>query len=369
MAERLVLCGGASGTTDGSTLRLALDGRRRLTTNLPDLLVDLIEIATYVFCADQGTSRGGAAWTGVGERWRRSFRFVIPVRCPECWNDNRILNSLTAALSILSEDEYAFEFEKANNPTPLHRYFELDAEGRSGFMPDHVVLFSGGLDSLGGTLEELVDSENHIALVSHKSSSKIFARQTYLVGEIKKRFPKRIMHIPVQVVVHDTLRIQDYNQRSRSFLYASLACVVARLFEITQVRFFENGVISINLPISAQLVGARASRTTHPLVLQKFREFFPAVAGAPIEYRDRFAWKTKADVVRSILDRDGGPLIEHTVSCTRSYEITRAHTHCGRCSQCIDRRFAVLAACAGQNDSVNKYKIELLTGVRDGPYD
>jgi hypothetical protein len=64
-----------------------------------------------------------------------------------------------------------------------------------------------------------------------------------------------------------------------SFLYAALACVVARLFGKTRIRFFENGVVSINLPISEQVVGARATRTTHPVVLERFRRFF----GEPIE--------------------------------------------------------------------------------------
>jgi hypothetical protein len=52
------------------------------------------------------------------------------------------------------------------------------------------------------------------------------------------------------------------------------------------------------------------------------------------------------------------------VSCTRSYDITKLHTHCGCCSQCLDRRFAILAADANQHDPVEMYKVELLTGAR-----
>ena len=78
MAERLVLCGGAKRSGGNSTLRLALSGRaqnitlkleditKKMVKNVPDLLVDLIEIATYVFCADQATSRGGAVQVGMG---------------------------------------------------------------------------------------------------------------------------------------------------------------------------------------------------------------------------------------------------------------------------------------------------------------
>ena len=58
MPERLVLCGGANRARGDSTLRLALRGRaqnitlkledisKKIVRNVPDLLVDLIEIAT-----------------------------------------------------------------------------------------------------------------------------------------------------------------------------------------------------------------------------------------------------------------------------------------------------------------------------------
>jgi 7-cyano-7-deazaguanine synthase in queuosine biosynthesis len=377
MLERLVLCGGVSRAAGDSTLRLALDGRlqnitlkledisKRLVKNVPDLLIDLIEIATYVYCADQASSRGGKAQVGMGGDWRRNFHFVIPVRDADHWNDTRVVEPLRDTLSFLSEDDYKFEFEKATRPTSLEKYLELSGDDDAAFKADEVVLFSGGLDSLGGAVEELFTSVQRVALVSHRSSSKIFDHQKQLVAELKQRFPKRMMHIPVQVTRQDPLRVQEYTQRTRSFLYTALACVVARLFGKRQIRFFENGVVSINLPISDQIVGARATRTTHPLVLERFREFFGAAIGTPIEIDNPFIWKTKADVIRSIVERGCGPLLKHTVSCTRTYDITKLHTHCGCCSQCLDRRFAVLAANAAKYDPVEMYKVELLKDARD----
>ena len=69
-----------------AALQLALEGRsrnitlkledisKRLVRNVPDLLIDLIEIATYVYCADHTTGRGGECQTGMGSAWRREFR-------------------------------------------------------------------------------------------------------------------------------------------------------------------------------------------------------------------------------------------------------------------------------------------------------
>ena len=71
MPETLVLCGGVRRAGVESELQLTLEGQsrnitlkledisKRLVRNVPDLLIDLIEIATYVYCADQETSRGG----------------------------------------------------------------------------------------------------------------------------------------------------------------------------------------------------------------------------------------------------------------------------------------------------------------------
>jgi 7-cyano-7-deazaguanine synthase in queuosine biosynthesis len=378
MPERLVLCSGAKRAGGNSTLRLALSGHshnvtlkledisKRLVKNVPDLLIDLIEIATYVYCADQATSRGGLVQRGMGADWRRSFHFVIPVRNPDHWNHRSVLEPLCSTLSFLSEDDYAFEFEKATNPPPFQDYLEFgDDGGGAAFRADEVVLFSGGLDSLSGAIEELSTNGKRVALVSHRSSPKIFDHQKHLVTELNARFPQKLMHVPVLVTRQGPLRVQEYTQRSRSFLYAVLACIVARLFGRSRFRFFENGVVSINLPISEQVVGARATRSTHPLVLDHFPKFFSAAVGKPIEVDNPFIWKTKEDVVRSIVDYGCGELIKHTVSCTRAYDMTKLHTHCGCCSQCLDRRFAILAANVAEHDPVEMYKVELLAGPRD----
>jgi hypothetical protein len=228
---------------------------------------------------------------------------------------------------------------------------------------NEIVLFSGGIDPLGGAIEELSDGGDNIALLSYRSSPKIFEQQKQLVSEITRRFPKRVLDVPVLVARQGLLRIQEYTQRSRSFLYAALACVVATLLDVTRVRFFENGVASLNLPVAEQVVG------THPLALERLRIFLSATVARSIDLANPFIWKTPADVVRSIVNRNCGLLIKSTISCARGYAVTKLHTHCGCCSQCIDRRFAVLAAKADQHDPVELYKVELVAGDRSDPND
>ena len=48
--------------------------------------------------------------------------------------------------------------------------------------------------------------------------------------------------------------------RARSFLFASLGAVTARLFDLDRIKFFENGIVSLNLPLVAQVVGGPGDR-------------------------------------------------------------------------------------------------------------
>src|SRR5262249_53680531 len=62
-------------------------------------------------------------------------------------------------------------------------------------------------------------------------------------------------------------------------------------------------------------------------------------------------------------------LIQHTVSCQHTWQQTTEHPHCGRCFQCVGRRFAILAADCYQSDPGTKYKTDLLIGSRDSDVD
>ena len=120
------------------------------------------------------------------------------MRNPDHWNRRSVLELLCSTLSFLSEDDYEFEFEKVTNPVPIQDYLEFsDTDGGATFKADEVVLFSGGLDSLSGAIEELSTNGKRVALVSHRSSPKMYDQQKHLVTELVTRFPQKVMHIPV----------------------------------------------------------------------------------------------------------------------------------------------------------------------------
>lgn len=77
-----------------------------------------------------------------------------------------------------------------------------------------------------------------------------------------------------------------------------------------------------------------------------------------------FLWKTKSDVVADIVKLGHGAMIEWSTSCTHTRKYRKDKPHCGECSQCIDRRFAVLSSGAEQFEPADRYRHQLLTDAR-----
>jgi 7-cyano-7-deazaguanine synthase in queuosine biosynthesis len=326
--------------------------------------VDLLEVASYIYAADSAISRGGKIDAQMGARWRRNFQFIIPVRMPDLWSSDPVSSALIETLTFLSDDgKYEVEYESLVDPPPSETYFEFDDIAGTAFKPDEVILFSGGMDSLAGAVQELAGGRK-VALVSHRSASKIASAQKHLVDQLRDRFgADRLLHVPVWANLDGSLG-NETTHRTRSFLFAALGAVAARLFGNDSIHVFENGIVSLNLPPVSQVVGARATRTTHPQAIAGLRRFLSKLLQRNFGVDNPFAWLTKAEVVEQISASASGDLIRYTRSCTRVYEMTRDHPHCGECSQCIDRRFAVLAAGQAHQDPAEAYKCDLFLGQR-----
>ncbi len=368
-----ILCGGLGppGMTGKGIVTLNVAGPARnvllrisdichaMTANVPDVLADLLELAAYVFAADQAVGRGGAHDTG--ERWRRHLTFRVPVRLPEVWSRVDVKEALTEVLSFLSDDDYDLSFTRLQQEQPVQRYFETVAPD---FDADEVALFSGGLDSLGGAAQAAIEEERRVVLVTHRAATKRVPAVERLVRDLGAKCGQRVRCIQVRATKTEEVG-REYTQRTRSFLYASLAAATAHLLRLDRIRFYENGVTSLNLPIAPQVLGGRATRTTHPQTLAGFARLFSLILDRPFGVENPFLWLTKTDVVRRVKDVGCAELVRASVSCSHVVESTRLYTHCGRCSQCLDRRFATLAAGLTEDqDPPEMYKIPLLTGAR-----
>jgi hypothetical protein len=331
-------------------------------------LIDLLEIAAYVYAADCATRRG-SQWTDDDstEPWGRDFAFVIPVREPDFWNSKEINPLLTEMLNFLSNDKYSFAFVRLERDRPEQQYFEFgETEDKPFDDPERVVMFSGGLDSLAGVVET-AKGGGRLVLVSHRPVSTLGSRQKKLFHELQKEFPNQLIHVPVWIN-KDVGLGREPTQRTRSFLFAALGTVVAESVRAGGVRFFENGIVSLNLPVADEAIRARASRTSHPMALHLLKTLCSAVTERDFAVDNPYLFKTKTDVVMSLAVNQAAHLIPHTCSCAHLMFKSKAQWHCGSCSQCIDRRFAIAAAGLLAYDLDADYVSDVFVGSRkEGP--
>ena len=99
-------------------------------------------------------------------------------------------------------------------------------------------------------------------------------------------------------------------------------------------------------------------------VLDGFANLFSLLVEETFTVENPFLWLTKTEVVNLIGDAGCGELIGQSVSCTHTREQTTEKPHCGRCSQCISRKFATLASRFSSCDPGNLYHLDLLTDPR-----
>lgn len=343
------------------------DVSRTFQHNIPARLMDFLEIASYVFTADCSTERGKWKDDQAEEPWERDLAFHVAVRDPEFWSDPRITTLMQEVLEFLSDDRYLFHFVPLEKDRAAQTpYFENLTQGDWPFdKPDRVLMFSGGLDSLAGAVETASSGKNAV-LVSHRAVSTLDARQNRVFGALRSRFPGRLIRVPVWINKSEGFN-REPTQRTRSFLFAAVGTLVAQSLDAGGIRFYENGVLSVNLPLAEEALRARASRTTHPLALHKLSALVSAIARRDLAIDNPYLFNTKTEVVQVLSQHKAIDMIRLTCSCSHLMFQSSEKRHCGLCSQCIDRRFAMAGADLLSQDPEIDYVNDVFTGKRLKP--
>jgi len=351
---------------DDNRVRLRLPDFVRSVGTIPARVLDLLELAGYLFAVDRLTPRGQPDAL-LYDSWSRRFHIVMKVRDTEFWNDDATKKKLIDLLLFVTGDrEYRFEFLPGHTTDRAHLFdneeFRITPE-----KPHHVMLFSGGLDSLAGAVARLNSSGDIVCLVSHRSGQPSTAMtQDRLANALAQQFPRRVRPYRFATGLTNKRAISE-TQRTRTFLYGSIAFALATALGQREVAFYENGITSLNFPRRQDLLNARASRTTHPKTMFLLSEFLSHVASHPIVLSNSYRWKTKADVLEVLKQYRSETLIPSTVTCSRTTMTRGDHTHCGGCFQCVDRRFAASAAGLGEVDHAGLYTLDMLSQtIADG---
>lgn len=354
-----------TGTSTPANIRIELPDFVRNVFHLPDRFLDLLEIAAYVYCADRKVRRGSKNSVEY-HSWSRNLCFVIKVRDFEFWNRSNISSSLSKALEFMTGDKsirFLFEPGHITPPTSVFDEEQFQYNYTSG---PSVLLFSGGLDSLAGAIQRLEESNEPVCLVSHQSQPGTIRTQKALVDGLKLRYPGRITHYTFRCNLRDFRAVEE-TQRTRAFLYTSVASTIAHRFGKDGFDFFENGVTSINFPRREDLANARASRTTHPQTVHHLQKFFSLMVEGHFQISLPYLWMTKTDVIDKLISSPHPELLTSSVSCSKTFQNLGDATHCGGCSQCVDRRIAAYAAKADDRDDAGIYASDIIAqAIEDG---
>lgn len=337
----------------------------RFIGHLDERANDMVRIAAYAFAADQLISRGGKGDPNR-RRWRRELAVCVPVSDPSFWADEDTTTALVEALGYGTEDHWEFAFSPSViGDRRLQLGFDVDARNVLAD-PDCVALLSGGIDSLCATVEAVADHQRRPVLVSHRTTPPVASHQQRLIAGLETQFPA--WSFPrLSFWIHKRGKeAVERTRRTRGFLVAALGAAVAGQVRLPTVLLPDNGYVSLNPPVNAQLVGTLNSRGTHPTFLRLVNRLLDLVFPDGVQLENPLERRTRTEALAILSNHGCEHLLRETRSCSHS-RFTVDKPHCGVCSQCVDRRFATVAAGLEAFDPPEQYEIDLFTApLRDG---
>lgn len=345
----------------GGELNLRIDNIEHLLLgSVQDRAADLVRLAAFVYAADQMVSRGGETDL-MGGDWSRTLALCVRVRDVDFWTQEGLAGRLAELLAFVSDDNWQFAFS-AGGPRSLEPVLGLNSAEVMG-QPDCVALFSGGMDSLCAVVEQRARLGRKPLLLSHRSNGYFDGRQKQLVGHLRERVPEWAFPHTSVWVHRKGSEPKESTQRTRSFLFAALGAAAAIALGIRDVVLADNGIVSLGLPINDQLVGTLTSRSTHPKFLYLMNRFLETMWDQPPVVRNPLWDRMRTEGLELLKQHGLQALLQETNSCAATRNRPRVTPHCGVCSQCIDRRFASLAAGLEEYDLSERYETDVF---RDG---
>ncbi|MEM4721591.1 MAG: hypothetical protein QXT73_05995 [Candidatus Methanomethylicaceae archaeon] len=328
------------------------------------LVKDLFDIGVSVYTADLYSKRE--------HHLGRCIEMFVPVRYQYVWANAQ--EEIERAVSFLGRDDFKIRFLQSDEQGEQEIDFSITASS------EHCVsLFSGGLDSLAGTVWAL-EHELKPILVSHYANNRLANLQASLVAHLEKIYGPGLQRVGVYVG-----RIRKQNTQNplptpyrsimaqylRSFMFLALAAGVALEKGINTIYVFENGPVALNPMFSEARVN---TRTAHPCYLEYFKVLIEKVFGVKMRIENPFLYSTKGEVVNILgKSEQTKTLIAGTCSCAYWFRVPLMakqrglgafrHIHDGICLPCIVRRAALYSA--GLESQDTPYLIDIFSAYPD----
>ncbi len=299
---------------------------------------DFLRLAVSVYSADIRIPRDGAY-----DQWTRDMHLFMPVSNVQLWQG--LKKDVEEMLAFLTGDHWELYFRE------LDKSFKRYVVGKSPkkINLDAVSLFSGGLDSYCGAINVLADKRK-VAFIGHHSAGG---------GSTSKSQEKSIRNIWTKhseipffkiwlTTPKGESRSSEITTRGRSIIFIGLGVFIANGFQASELIIPENGLISLNVPLTNSRLGTYSTRTTHPHFISLIKNIIKSI-GLDLDIVLPYRFKTKGEVLAECLDKDlliKG--LKDTMSCSHPsagrYEKIKGNPHCGYCIPCIARRAAITKA-------------------------
>jgi len=286
----------------------------------------------------------------------------------------QVKNQLDNAISFLTGDIWSINYCQSEGI--LYQPKEDIMNWRNINVFEKVSLFSGGLDSLIGVIDELesIPQNRKLLLISHKDLGKEGVDQDSIMTIFNRQqlYDDKYAQIQTSVGIgkKDMGRkiAKESTFRSRSLLFIGMGIYAAhKIGGDIPLIIPENGTIALNIPLMPSRRSACSTRTTHPTFLNRLQNILLEL-GITNSMYNPYEFKTKGEMVAE--SENPGvlrQLISASCSCAK-----RSHTyywdrrgpginHCGMCLPCMYRRVSLHI---NGLDDVSPYGTDVFNGIR-----
>ena len=337
---------------------------------------DFLVVSMIVYNVDRAINR--LQYSSVG--WSRDLNVTgIPVRNLLAMNNAK--THLESSINFLTGDVWSLNFIQAE----VYDYTPEEVRNYNRYEYEKVALFSGGLDSLIGFVDEAytLSQGKKILLISHMELGKERNDQSKILGYCAEhgfydgKYDQLLLNAGLKIGSWNIPTKSESTFRSRSLLFFAAGIYATfNMGEHVNLIVPENGTISINIPLDPGRRSSCSTRTTHPTFIKKL-ELALADMGINNKFYNPYRLKSKADMMMECFRTDAKKAIleqlyDLSCSCAKrghnfywdktSNEIKAGKiTHCGMCLPCVYRRVALDAV--GLDDA-GRVGTDIFNGVK-----
>ena len=250
---------------------------------------DLLHAAIGAYAGD-----GRAPRQDGYDTWSRDLVLLLPVADRRWDQGGPIFERL---LRFLTSDHWRV----VTRPLPQGYRSSWDDIGSPSSEPArNAALFSGGLDPYIGAIDMLGRGDTPLLIGHHAAGQGATSvSQDAAIAHLRNHFGEnRVRQASCWVSIRKgRAATTKATTRGRSILFLALGTAVAVGAGATRLVVPENGVISLNVPLTPARGGSLSTRTTHPHLIALYRELL-ATLDIPLAIELPYRFATKGEMLQ-----------------------------------------------------------------------